>query len=86
MTLIMGFAFESQDLENFISVNFRRGFHMSLAFYLFERGSHVISPAFEFQHFDVSHCLFEISNSMISSFCCDVFVESLDQEEPLWSH
>jgi len=56
----MRLAFVSQDLEKFISVNFRRGLHMSLAFHLFEHGSYVISLTFEFQHFNISHCLFLI--------------------------
>ena len=59
-SLIMRLAFVSQDLEKFISVNFRRGLHMSLGFHLFEHGSYVISPTFKFQHFDISHCLFLI--------------------------
>ena len=34
--LIMRLVFESQDVEKFISLNFRRGLHMSLTFYLFK--------------------------------------------------
>ena len=73
-------------ISKFISVNLRHGLHRSLTFYLFERGFHVLSSAFDFQHFDISHCLFEISNLLIFSLCSEVFFESLDQEESLWSY
>jgi len=63
MSLIKRLVFESQDLRKifkFISANFGHGLHVGLVFHLIECRSHVLSSAFELQHFDISHCLFEI--------------------------
>jgi len=75
-SLIMKLAFESQDflihkceLQKRVSCEPRV---LSLW-----TQSPVISPAFKFQHSDVSHCFFKISNSLISSLCSEVFFESL---------